>query len=289
MKILIVESGSTKTEWRLISSPDIAFESFFSEGINPYYQSLTEICKAQQSIFEKIEPKEIHFIYYYGTGITNEEMKEVIRDFFYSHFLQSTTIIIENDLVAALKANLGEEAGIACILGTGSNSGYFDGNKITEQIPPLGFWLGDEGSGGHLGKSLLLAYLHNEMPTDIRELFIKRYGTLSRLDILGKAYKVEFPNRWFASYSKFLFDHRKNEFCYRIIEKSFDAFVQLYLVKYSQVKNVPIHFTGSVAFYYSDILKKVLKKHQIQVGIISESPMAGLTMFHKNQIWPKSN
>lgn len=289
MKILLIESGSTKTEWRLISSPDIAFESFFSAGINPYYQSLTEICKTQQSIFAKIEAKEIHAIYYYGTGITDEEKKKVIQDFLYSHFLQSTRIHVENDLVAALKANLGNEAGIACILGTGSNSGYYDGQKITEQIPPLGFWLGDEGSGGHLGKCLLLSYLHDEMPLDIRELFIKRYGTLSRLDILGKAYKEEFPNRWFASYSKFLFDHRKHAFCYQIIEKSFDAFVQLYLIKYSQVKNIPIHFTGSVAFYYSDILKRVLKKHQIQAGIISESPMAGLTMYHKSQIWPKSN
>ncbi len=288
MKILIIESGSTKTEWRLISNPDTAFESFYSAGINPYYQSLAEICTAQESIFNKIEASGIKHIFYYGTGITDEEKKKVIVDFLYTHFSKSTTIQVENDLLAALIANLGNEAGIACILGTGSNSGYYDGQKVTEQIPPLGFWLGDEGSGGHLGKCLLLAYLHNQMPEDIRALFIKRYGALSRLDILAKAYKEEFPNRWFASYSKFLFDHRKHAFCYQIIEKSFDAFVQLYLQKYSQVKYLPIHFTGSVAFYYSDILKRVLKNHQIQAGIISESPMAGLTMYHKSQIWPKS-
>ena len=288
MKLLIIESGSTKTEWRLISDPNVAFESFFSAGINPYYQTLTEICQAQNSILEKINPTGISHIYYYGTGITDEEKKKTIQDFLYSHFSTSAELVIENDLIAALKANLGDNPGIACILGTGSNSGYFDGKKVTEQIPPLGFWLGDEGSGGHLGKSVLLSYLHNEMPADIRALFIKRYGALSRLDILGKAYKEEFPNRWFASYSKFLFDHRKHAFCYQIIEKSFDAFVQLYLIKYTQVKNTPIHFTGSVAFYYSDILKNVLKKYQIQAGIISESPMAGLTMYHKNQIWPKT-
>jgi glucosamine kinase len=287
MKILIIESGSTKTEWRLINDPNTAFESFFSAGINPYYQTLKEICTVQNSVLSKISPDEIEHIYYYGTGITGDDKKEIIRDFLLTHFAPSTLISVENDLIAAIKSSLGDQSGIACILGTGSNSGFSDGKQITQQIPPLGFWLGDEGSGGHLGKLLILAYLHQEMPEEIRSIFIKRFGELSRIDILTKAYKEEFPNRWFASFSKFLFDHRKHPFCYRIIEHSFEEFIRLYLLKYQEVLHCPIHFTGSVAFYYSDILKKVLKKHQVQVGIISESPMAGLTMYHKNKIWPK--
>jgi glucosamine kinase len=288
MKILIIESGSTKTEWRVISDPNTAFDSFFSAGINPYYQSLNQICDAQKSVLLNIPSEDIEYIYYYGTGITGDDKKEIIRNFLLTHFKPTSHIGIENDLIAVLKSSLGDESGIACILGTGSNSGFSDGNQVTEQIPPLGFWLGDEGSGGHLGKLLILAYLHQEMPEDLRSLFIKRFGELSRLNILTKAYKEEFPNRWFASFSKFLFDHRKHPFCYQIIEHSFEEFTRLYLLKYKEAHHTPVHFTGSVAFYYSDILKRVLKKHQIQVGIISESPMAGLTLYHKNKIWPKN-
>lgn len=289
MKILIIESGSTKTEWRLISDAIGTPISYFSQGINPYYQSEIEIFEAQKSILSKFPPSGVSHIYYYGTGITGDDKKSIIQNFLQRHFNDAKELIVENDLMAALKANLGDKKGIACILGTGSNSGYFDGKQVTEQIPPLGFWLGDEGSGGHLGKLLILSYLHKELPEDLRSLFIKRFGELSRLDILTKAYKEEFPNRWFASFSKFLFDHRKHPFCYNLIEQSFDTFVKLYLLKYSEVQHIPIHFTGSVAFYYSDILKRVLKKYGLQTGIISESPMAGLSLYHKNQIWTNSN
>lgn len=289
MKILIIESGSTKTEWRLISDPNSLPDSYFSAGINPYYQSVEEITEAQKSTLQLLPNTGIDQIHYYGTGITGEDKKEIIRTFLSSYFSNVPEIGIENDLIAAIRASLGDAPGIACILGTGSNSGYFDGKQVSEQIPPLGFWLGDEGSGGHLGKLLLLSFLHQEMPEDVRALFTRRFGELNRLDILSKAYKEDFPNRWFASFSKFLFDHRKHPFCYQLIEQSFEAFTQHYLLKYKEVLNIPIHFTGSVAFYYSDILKRVLKKHQIQAGVISESPMAGLGLYHKTKTWPKIN
>ena len=112
-------------------------------------------------------------------------------------------------------------------------------------------------------------------------MFVKRYGELDRLEILQHAYRGEFPNRWFASFSKFLFDHRKHPFCYQLIEKSFLAFCDLYLLKYPQASTAPIHFTGSVAFYYADILQRVLKAKKLHVGIISEGPMAGLTLYYK--------
>ena len=191
---------------------------------------------------------------------------------------------IQNDLIAAARSLCGKEAGIACILGTGSNSGFWDGGRISAQIPPLGFWLGDEGSGGHLGKLLLLSYLHGQMPVEIRAVFEKRFGIMDRLTVLDKAYKQAFPNRWFASFSKFLFDHRRDAFCYSLIEQSFEAFISLYLKRYQEAPVV--HFTGSVAFYYSDILKKILKKHGLNVGHISEGPMAGLCLYHKGEFWP---
>ena len=283
--LLIIESGSTKTEWRFIKNASSEYETLVSPGINPYYQSNEEIVHAQAEALTWLQGKAIRHAFYYGTGITGEEKKEQIRGFL-APFLPEATVSIENDLIAAAHALCGNDRGIACILGTGSNSGYFEGGNLVEQVPPLGFWLGDEGSGGNLGKRLVLAYLHHDMPTDVRDLFIKRFGALSRLDILEKAYQGEFPNRWFASFSKFLFDHRRHPFCYQLIVDSFTEFVEKYVLKYSQKTDVPIHFTGSVAFYYSDILKRVITSFKLRVGHISEGPMAGLTLFHKANFWP---
>jgi N-acetylglucosamine kinase-like BadF-type ATPase len=281
--ILIVESGSTKTEWRYITDPNQAYESFYSDGINPYYQSAAEIVEAQRDTLAKLGQKSIQQVFYYGTGITDDSKREVIQHVL-KPYVGEANISVENDLVAAGISLCGDEAGIACILGTGANSGYFEGGKLKEQIPPLGFWLGDEGSGANLGKRLILAYLHHELPSDLRDAFIKRFGALNRLDIFEHAYQKEFPNRWFASFSKFLFDHRKHPFCYALVEKAFQDFCQLYLVKYEASRSVPIHFTGSVAFYYSDILKRVVTSFGLRIGIISEAPMAGLTLFHKKMI-----
>lgn len=281
--ILIVESGSTKTEWRYITDPNQAYESFYSDGINPYYQSAAEITEAQRDTLAKLGQKSIQQVFYYGTGITDDSKREVIQHVL-KPYVGEANISVENDLVAAGISLCGDEAGIACILGTGANSGYFEGGKLKEQIPPLGFWLGDEGSGANLGKRLILAYLHHELPSDLRDAFIKRFGALNRLDIFEHAYQKEFPNRWFASFSKFLFDHRKHPYCYALVEKAFQDFCQLYLVKYEASQSVPIHFTGSVAFYYSDILKRVVTSFGLRIGIISEAPMAGLTLFHKKMI-----
>jgi len=285
--LLLIESGSTKTEWRFIAKSDEPYDSFFSAGINPYYQTPTEIIESQNEVSVWLKGKNVKRVYYYGTGITGEDKSLIIRGFL-SNIIQDANITIENDLMAAARASCGDEKGIACILGTGSNSGFFDGHKITEQIPPLGFWLGDEGSGGHLGKMLILSYLHKEMPKELRISFIARFGEIDRLDVLEKAYKGEFPNRWFASFSKFLFQHRREAFCYQLIEQSFQQFCSLYILKYPQAYQYPIHFTGSVAFYYSDILKRVLTSHKLKVGHISEAPMAGLTLYQKNKLWPKN-
>lgn len=285
--ILLIESGSSKTEWRYISSPNEAYQRFHSLGINPYYQTAEEIQASQKDVLSQLSTLTVEEIYYYGTGITDNSKREIIRNWLSPYFSGVKTIQVDNDLIAAARSLCGDDSGIACILGTGSNSGFFDGESIKEQIPPLGFWLGDEGSGGHLGKLLILAYLHHDLPQDLRDLFVKRYGELNRLEILSKAYQGEYPNRWFAGFSKFLFDHRKHPFCYQMIEHAFQEFIRLYVCKYAEVETQKIHFTGSIAFYYSDILKQVLRKNRYLLGNISETPMAGLTLYHKSKRWPE--
>jgi glucosamine kinase len=282
--IVIVESGSTKTAWRLISDPVKPYTSFSSAGINPYYETAADMASSQAAVLAGFAGLPIQAVYYYGTGITGDAQREVILQVFHAHFPPTCVFDIQNDLIAAARSLCGKQAGVACILGTGSNSGYWDGERISAQIPPLGFWLGDEGSGGHLGKTLLQSYLHGQMPLALRAVFEKRFGVLDRLTILDKAYKQAFPNRWFASFSKFLFDHRKDAFCYHLIEQSFESFISLYLMRYTEA---PVfHFTGSVAFYYSDVLKRVMKKHGLPLGHISEEPMAGLCLYHKGEFWP---
>lgn len=281
--ILLIESGSTNTHWRVLDAQNPKPSDFHSNGINPYYQSTDEILESQSATLKQLKELPIERIFYFGTGITGEAEKKVIQSVLAPFFPKVIEISVQNDLESAAISCLGNQSGIACILGTGANSGYFENRELIHQVPPLGFWLGDEGSGGHLGKSLVLAYLHKELPEDLRQAFTKRFGDLSRTDILHKAYKEQYPNRWFATFSKFLFDHRKHPFAYQLIKQSFSQFAEKYLLKYPQISTTKVHFTGSVAFYFSDILKSVLKESQISVGIISEGPMAGLTLYYKNE------
>jgi glucosamine kinase len=279
MPILIAESGSSKTDWRFIDSSD-KIHQIKSLGINPFFQDEDSIiCEIRDKVVPNIS-ESVTDIYYYGTGITNPAMADVIKRALTKNFIQAK-IEIHDDMVAAARALCLNEPGIACILGTGSNSCLYDGQKITEKVPALGFWLGDEGSGGYLGKQLIIKYIRKELPADIEEKFIKRFGKLERTEILEKAYKQPFPNRYFAGFSKFLFDNRSHPFIFQIVFDAFQVFLEKNVCQYPNFKNYKTHFTGSIAFYYSDILRKVASHLGITVGVIMESPIAGLVLYHK--------
>jgi glucosamine kinase len=278
---LIAESGSTKTDWRLIT-PDGQVSQYKTVGFSPYYQTAENIAEElQKSLLPNLSETSVTEIFYYGTGITNDEKAEVIKKAIRSVFPDIQTIEAHSDMLAAARALCGREAGIACILGTGSNSCFYDGSTISFQVPPLGFWLGDEGSGGSLGKQLILSYLHKELPEELRTKFNKRFGEKERLEIIENAYHKPFPNRYFASFSKFIFDNRQHPFLYQLVSNAFGLFFEKYLLKYPDYQKYKIHFTGSVAFYYSDILRRVAAEKGCTAGIIMESPIAGLTLFHK--------
>lgn len=282
--ILIADCGSTKTDWRGIMPDGTIVGQYKTIGFNPYYQD-------SQSIFEELQKTlcpqiehtvtEIHF---YGTGVTNSEKKEILINALSKAFPSATTIEINSDMLAAARALCGQSAGIACILGTGANTSYYDGTQITYQIPPLGFWLGDEGSGAYLGKILIQAYLHKELPDDLRTKFEKRYGAKDRLEILDNAYQKPFPNRYFAGFSKFLFDNRHNPYCYQLISDAFRLFFDKYLLKYPNCTETKIHFVGSVSFYYSDILRRIATEKRCSIGVIMESPIAGLALYHISRL-----
>lgn len=279
--ILIADSGSTKTDWRILDQNQVIAENQ-TVGFNPYYQDADSIANELKANLLPLCTKEVTQVYYYGTGVTNEEKANIIKDAILKVFPTCEHIEAQSDVVGAARAACGRSAGIACILGTGSNSIYFDGEKTGFQVPPLGFWLGDEGSGGHLGKSLLLSYLHKEMPLEIRVKFEEKFGMMDRLTVLENAYHKPFPNRYFASFSSFLFDNLEDDFCRNLVENCFQQFFQKYILKYPMCHEASVNFVGSVAFYYKELLAKVADSQGINIGNILKSPIDGLVAFHQS-------
>ncbi|WP_435357213.1 N-acetylglucosamine kinase [Emticicia sp. SJ17W-69] len=277
--ILIADSGSTKTDWRILDQ-NVVVGQTQTVGFNPYYQDADSIANELSINLLPICQGEINQVFYYGTGVTNDEKAGVIKDAILKVFPTCSQIEAYSDVVGAARAACGRSAGIACILGTGSNSIYFDGQKTGFQVPPLGFWLGDEGSGGHLGKNLILSYLHKEMPLEIRTKFEEKYGIMDRLTVLENAYHKPFPNRYFASFSKFLFDNLDHVFCHDLVERCFLEFFEKYILKYPMCHEVNINFVGSVAFYYKKLLTKIADSQGVRIGKILETPIAGLVDYH---------
>lgn len=278
MNKLIADSGSTKTDWRIINENDVI--EVKTVGFNPYYQDADSIANELKTSLLPYTNCEIHEVYYYGTGVTNDEKAQVIKDALLQVFPHLKQIEAHSDVVGAARALCGHQAGIASILGTGSNSCYFDGEKIAFQVPPLGFWLGDEGSGGHLGKSLVLTYLHKEMPAEIRTKFEEKFGVLDRLTILENAYHKPFPNRYFASFSRFIYDNLHDEFCKNLAQNCFIEFFEKYIEKYPMKTESQVNFVGSVAFYYKDLILEIAETKEIRVGKVLETPIQGLVEFH---------
>ncbi len=281
--ILIADSGSTKTDWRILDQ-NVVVGQTQTVGFNPYYQDANSIANELIISLLPICKGEVKQVFYYGTGVTNDEKAGIIKEAILKVFPTCSQIEAYSDVVGAARAACGRSAGIACILGTGSNSIYFDGEKTGFQVPPFGFWLGDEGSGGHLGKSLILSYLHKEMPLEIRVKFEEKYGAMDRLTVLENAYHKPFPNRYFASFSKFLFDNLDNTFCHDLVEKCFVEFFEKYILKYPMCHEVSVNFVGSVAFYYKNLLMKVADSQGISIGRVLETPIGGLVDYHNQHI-----
>lgn len=277
--ILIADSGSTKTDWRIIDAEG-NIQQAKTIGLSPYYQDSASIAaELTQNLLPSVKG-EVEAIYFYGTGCAGEEPCNIVRQGLQAVFSSAQTIEVESDMLGAARGLCGREAGIACILGTGSNNCLYDGQNIADKIPSFGFWLGDEGSGGHLGKKLVLSFLHQEMPQDLAEKFTKRYG-LNREIVLENAYKKPFPNRYFAGFSKFLFDNRSHPFAYALVYDAFGEFFTKYVCKLPDYQKYKVHFVGSVAFYYSDILRRAAAEKGIVVGHIMETPIAGLALYHR--------
>ncbi len=279
--ILIADSGATKTDWRTISI-DGKIGQARTIGLNPNYQDTDSIvAELTQNLLPQLQGA-VTEVYFYGTGCAGEYACSIIEKALRVVFEAATVFEIASDMLGAARGLCGHQTGIACILGTGSNNCLYNGRDIVDKIPSLGFWLSDEGSGAYLGKMAVINFLQKDMPADLSEKFEARYG-LTREIVLENAYKKPFPNRYFSTFSKFLFDNRNHPFAYQLIFDAFALFFDKYVCKYPEYQQQPVHFVGSVAFYYSDILRRVAKQKSVSLRNIMETPIAGLTLYHQSR------
>lgn len=276
--ILIADSGSTKAEWCLLDGKKR--KTIYTQGISPYFlttdqiqQILTVELKAK---LKNTEPDEV---YYYGTGCSNPEnvvsVKKALKNTF-----SKAKIFVDHDLMGAAKALCGNGKGVACILGTGSNSCYYNGKKIVKNSPGLGFILGDEGSGAYLGKKVVQYYLYNTFDPDLMDRFNAKYNTTAA-EILDAVYKHALPNRYLAGFVPFLIENRGHFMIENIIEDGFNDFFFNHVYKYRESWIMPIHFIGSVAFGFKDVLKDMCDSYELQLGRVLKNPMDGLVKYHK--------
>jgi glucosamine kinase len=277
MKI-IADSGSSKIDWRFLGE-DGSIGQDQSPGFNPYYQPVEDLRKTIREVLMPLVSGTVNEIFFYGTGVSSTKNQDVVRAAFLE-FFPVATVEIEWDLLGAARALCGHESGIACILGTGSNSCLYDGKKIIDQVANLGWILADEGSGASIGKRFLFDYLRKRMPETLAGQFRQRFP-FSREEFLEKIYQQEKPSTFLATFSKFIFQHLKEPYCYRLVYDSFSEFYENNVMKYKGYENLKVHFVGSIAFYYSDLLRQAANDKGITVRNILEGPIAGLTLYHQ--------
>ncbi len=279
--LLIAESGATGTDWRLMDNENTIHQAS-TEGFNPYVHAMHHLPKMiQEGLLDsgKISAEKVSELYFYGAGCSEVSIVKQIK-LQLSVLFPNAIIEIQHDLLAAARALCDGREGIACILGTGVNSCLYDGQQIVEHIPAMGYAMADEGSGAYLGKQLLNGYFRKGMPDTLAHRFQKRYN-LTRAEVLEKVYRGDAPSQYMASFSKFIFQNLKEPYCYRLVYHGFETFFTENIMRYTAYEQKKVHFTGSVAFYYSNILRQVAQDKGISVKNITESPIAGLALYHR--------
>lgn len=275
---MVADSGATKTDWRHIhSSQDI--RSFQTNGYNPFFVDTTTIkSEVEKDLIPYMDSKAVKEVFFYGAGCSSVDRIVIIEDALIPLF-PNARINVENDLLGAARSLFMHEKGIACILGTGSNSCLYDGKNIINNIPSLGFMLGDEGSASYIGKKILSEVLTEHAPKEICKVFNEKYG-YGRAEILTHLYRKPFPNRFLASFSRFASENISNDFMRELVKNCFIDFFRTQLFRYEQCRELPVNFTGSVAHIFADILKEVADENNVSIGNIVQTPIDGLIAYH---------
>lgn len=273
--ILIADSGSTKTEWVLVGAG--AEQTCLTEGMNPVHLSADAMADMLRMQFT-LPVEQVDVLYFYGAGCIPEkrpEMERMLRGLF-----RVETVEVESDLTGAARALCGRDRGVACILGTGSNSCLYDGQTIVKNIPPLGFILGDEGSGAAIGKKLVGDLFKGILPPELKEEFLQEYG-LTYPEIIEAVYRRPMPGRFLAGFAPFVKKHLDRPEVEAIVTGAFSEFAERNLLQYDEAIELPVSFTGSIAAHFEPQLRRAMERYGLCVGVVASAPMAGLIEYHK--------
>ena len=278
--ILIVDSGTTKTDWIAINDKgEILFQTQ-TLGLNP--QVLTNYIIEERIVnnFDLYQNRNsVTKLYFYGAGCGTEPPRVMIKAVFQEIF-KSAEVLVKEDTFAAVyaTAEINKES-IVCILGTGSNCSYFDGVNVVQKITSLGYILMDDGSGNYFGRQLLRDYYFNRIPESTAKKFEKNFD-LNAETIKNHLYKKPNPNTYLAKFARFLIENKENDYAQKLIEKGMYQFINLQVLQFPNAKELPIHFTGSISYYLQEELTKALKKHGLKAGNIIRRPIDGLLKYH---------
>jgi glucosamine kinase len=276
--IVIADSGSTKTNWVIVDK-DNNRSTAKTVGFNPYYQSSDDIYQhLVNDLIPQLGSKKIEKIFFYGAGCEALEQREQVAVAIRKAF-PGTEVIVDHDLLAAAKAALGDTPGIACISGTGSNTCLYDGKDVVKNIHSLGLFLGDEGSGGNLGRMLVREYIREAMPAHIAKKF-EEFTPDRQAEILDKVYTKPFPNRYLASFARFAVENQKDPYIFDLAYRNFEEMFDRSILRYEGAKTLPVNFVGSIAHHLSDVLHKVAEDKGVKIGKIVGDPMDSLTDYH---------
>lgn len=281
--ILIADGGSTKADWIALDNNKQEVFRTRTLGLNPAVVSDTELRNRIINMFQLMQVKEtVDEIHFYGAGCGTPKPVEILRDILKSIFTNAEVTISE-DLLAAVYASSGSKEAIVCILGTGSNSCYFDGVNLNVNSPSLGYTIMDEAAGNYFGKILLRDFFYKKMPKAIAKEFESQFDL--EVDLVKyNLYRQPNPNMYLASFAKFMFEFKSEKYIKRIIKKGFQAFFQYRILPFQKDANTPIYFIGSIAFYFKDILDKVAAKHDLKIAAVIQRPIDNLVQYHKEKI-----
>lgn len=275
--LLVADSGSTKADWILTLSNNQNIP-FRTSGINPFFLSEKDIIRIFQNTAE-IQPylDQVTEIYFFGAGCSSPDRREIISNAL-SKVFKNAFVSVDIDIVASIYATCGTSAGICCILGTGSNISYFDGEKIHESKHGLGYILGDEASGTYFGRQLITSFLYGTMPSELSDAFYRHFH-IDKESVIKRIYQQATPNFFLASFSPFMSEHIDHPFITDLLIKGFNEFAETNIRSYADYESCVCHFVGSIAYHFGDILKDVCNSKGILVGKILKHPIVELSNF----------
>ncbi|MFV0247953.1 MAG: N-acetylglucosamine kinase [Tenacibaculum sp.] len=279
--ILVADGGSTKVDWVAIDSNKNEVFKANTLSLNPNVVSSLEIKSRIENNKElKMHKDLISQIYFYGAGLGTSDPTDILKKNLQSFFLKATKIVVEEDILGAAYATAKNQEAIVCILGTGSNSCFYNGKTIEYISPSLGYIVMDEASGNYFGKQLLRDYFYKKMPKYIADAFCEEFD-LSPNTIKFNLYQVDNPNKYLASYTKFMFKHKEKKYIKKLVKKGFDKFFKYHVLNYKKSKDTPVFFVGSIAYYFKNLLTQVAEQNNINISGIVAKPIDNLIEYHK--------